>query len=95
MLKEKDNLMETQKSFTKNLSFCAHCNGSNVARVDVKNGRIIRIRPLHYDEKYQPEEFKPWRFESRGKVFQPIMKEPLSPFGLSYKKRIYSPNRIR
>ncbi len=109
MLDEKDNVkthidIETaispgqnqpETTFTKNLSFCAHCNGSNVACVDVKDGKIVRIRPLHYDEKYEPEEFDPWQMNARGKVFRPTMKEPISPFGLSYKKRIYSPNRIK
>src|SRR4030067_2001634 len=88
-------LEQQEKTFTKNLSFCAHCNSSNVSRVDVRNGKIIRIRPLHYDEKYAPEQFKPWQMEARGKVFRPLMKAPVSPFGLSYKKRIYSPNRIK
>ncbi|MBA7634653.1 Pyrogallol hydroxytransferase large subunit [subsurface metagenome] len=83
------------RTLTKNLSFSGHGEGSNVTRVDVKDGRIVRIRPLHYDEQYQPEEFNPWKLEARGKVFQPIMKEPLSPLGLSYKKRVYSPNRIK
>jgi molybdopterin guanine dinucleotide-containing S/N-oxide reductase-like protein len=86
---------QPERTFTKNLSFCSHCNGSNVARVDVRNGRIIRIRPLHYDEKYPPEQFRPWQIEARGRVFRPATKEPVSPFGLSYKKRVYSPNRIR
>ena len=86
---------EKERTFTKNFSFSGHCDGSNVARVDVNNGRIVRIRPLHYDEKYQPEEFKPWQIDARGKVFQPTMKEPVSPFGFSYKKRVYSPNRIK
>ena len=86
---------EQQKTFTKNLSFCAHLKGSNVARIDTQNNKIIRIRPLHYNEKYQPEEFKPWKLEAKGKTFNPLMKEPLSPFALSYKKRVYSPNRIK
>jgi molybdopterin guanine dinucleotide-containing S/N-oxide reductase-like protein len=84
-----------ETTFTKNLSFCSHCNGSNVTRVDVRDNKIIRIRPLHYDEQYQSGEYKPWRLEARGKVFRPPLKEPVSPFGLSYKKRIYSPNRIK
>ena len=86
--------VKPERTFTKNLSFCAHCNGSNVARVDVNNGKIIRIRPLHYNEQYEPREFNPWQMNARGKVFRPTMKEPLSPFALSYKKRIHSPNRI-
>lgn len=89
------DLTKSERTFTKNLSFCAHCNGSNVARVDVKNDRIIRIRPLHYDEKYEPHEFNPWQMNARGKVFRPTTKELVSPYCLSYKKRIYSPNRIK
>src|SRR4030042_3784652 len=81
-------------TFTKNLGFCSHCTGSNVTRIDVRNGRIVRIRPLHYDEQYRADEFNPWRIKSRGRVFQPTMKEPVSPFSLSYKKRVYSPNRM-
>ena len=30
---------------------------ANVAVVHVKDGKIVRIRPLHYDWKYKPEEF--------------------------------------
>ena len=60
--------------------------------VDVKNGRIVRIRPTHYDWKYP--ELKPWTLEARGKVWQSSMKSALAPFSLAYKKRAYSPNRI-
>lgn len=86
---------QQQKTYTKNFSFCSHGEGSNVARVDTANNKIIRIRPLHYDEKYKPEEFRPWKLEARGKGYHPLMKEPISPFALSYKKRVYSPNRIK
>lgn len=62
--------------------------------VDVKDGRIVRIRPLHYDWRYDPEQFNPWKMEARGQTFEPGMKTLPSPFGLAYKKRVYSPNRI-
>ncbi len=39
-------------------------------RVDVKNGRIIRIRPLHFDEKYSLEHIKPWKIEARGEDYK-------------------------
>src|SRR5512136_1287878 len=84
-----------ESTFTKNFSFCSHCVGSNVARVDVRDGRLIRIRPLHYDEKYELRELNPWQIKARGQAFLPTMKEPVSPFCLSYKKRVYSPNRIQ
>jgi hypothetical protein len=42
--------------------------------VEAKNGRIVRIRPLHYDEKYTAEEIGQWQVEARGKVFQSLLK---------------------
>jgi len=78
----------------KNLGFCGFAVGANASCVDVKNGRIVRVRPLHWDEKYEPEEMRPWKIEARGKTFEPTMKSLLPPFSLAYKKRAYSPNRI-
>ncbi len=84
-----------EKSLIKDISFCGVADGSNTSVVDVKNGRIVRIRPLHYDWKYKPEEINPWKIEARGKLFEPSMKTLIPPITLSYKKRCYSPNRIR
>jgi anaerobic selenocysteine-containing dehydrogenase len=66
-------------------------------RVEVKNGKIVRIRPVRYaEEGYGPEYQKPWKIEVRGEVLEPSYKKVLTtPLGLSYKKRVYSPNRIR
>jgi len=85
---------EEEKTFVKDISWCGVGNGANASVVDVKNGRIVRIRPLHYDWKYKPEEFNPWKMEARGKVFEPAMKSLIPPLSLAYKKRTYSPNRI-
>ncbi len=85
---------EEDKTITKGLGFSSFGSGSNATLVDVRNNKIIRIRPLHYDWKYKPEEFRPWKIEARGKVFQPTMKTLTSPLSLAYKKRVYSPNRI-
>ena len=78
----------------KNLGFCGFGQGANSAAVDVKNGKLLRIRPLWYDEKFEPERFNPWKLEARGKTFEPKMKSLIPPFSLAYKKRAYSPNRI-
>ncbi|HEY96947.1 MAG TPA: molybdopterin-dependent oxidoreductase, partial [Dehalococcoidia bacterium] len=69
-------------------------DNSNMTAVDVKNGKLIRIRPFHFDWKYKPEEWQPWKLEAHGKVFEPPMKSMVPPHGLAYKKRIFSPNRI-
>jgi anaerobic selenocysteine-containing dehydrogenase len=67
---------------------------ANSAVADVKNGRIVRIRPLHYDWQYDQKRFNPWRIEVRGHVFEPGTKALIAPISLAYKKRVYSPNRI-
>jgi trimethylamine-N-oxide reductase (cytochrome c) len=36
-----------------------------------------------------------WKIEKNGKTFKPVMKSLPSPFSLAYKKRVYSPNRIK
>ena len=84
-----------EKPFIKDISWCGVSYGSNTSVVDVKNGKIVRIRPLHYDWKYKPEEFNPWKIVARGQDFKPTMKTLIPPITLSYKKRCYSPNRIR
>jgi anaerobic selenocysteine-containing dehydrogenase len=67
---------------------------SNSTVADVKNGKIVRIRPLHFDWKYNQNQFNPWRMEAHGHVFEPGLKTLPGPFSLGYKKRVYSPNRV-
>ena len=83
-----------EKRIVKGLGFVGIAADANAVEVDVKNGKIIRINPLHYDRKYQPEEFNPWKIEARGKAFEPSMKSLIPPLSLGYKNRVYSPNRI-
>jgi len=81
------------KTIVKGLSFGGVTEDANAGMVDIKDGKIIRIRPLHFDWKYKPEEFRPWKIEARGQVFEPTMKTLLPPYSLAYKNRVYSPNR--
>jgi molybdopterin guanine dinucleotide-containing S/N-oxide reductase-like protein len=83
------------ESFVKDISWCGESYGSNASIVDVRDGKIVRIRPLHYDWKYEPREFNPWKIEARGQTFEPLMKTLIPPISLSYKKRCYSLNRVR
>ncbi len=83
------------QTLIRDISFCGVPeNGSNASMVDVKDGKIIRIRPMHYDWKYDPKYMNPWKMESRGKVFEPSMKTLLPPYSIAYKNRVYSPARI-
>ncbi len=81
-------------NYVKALGFNGNIRDANTVVVDVENGRILRIRPLHYDWKYKPEKFNPWKIEARGKTFEPTMKSLIPPLTLGYKKRVQSPNRI-
>ena len=55
-----------EQSLPIGLGFCSFGVDGNSSVVDVKNGKIIRIRPLHYDWKYDQKEFNPWKMEARS-----------------------------
>ena len=63
--------------------------------VDVKGDKIMRIRPLNYETSYDKKDFNVWKMEARGKTFEPPMRGIIGPIGLTYKKRVYSKNRVR
>ena len=91
-----DTQVTTQgnKTVLKGLGQCSFTRNGDPAAIDVKDGKILRIRPLHFEDKYTKEEIKPWRIEKDGKVLEPKLKSHLAPYMLAYKKRVYSPNRI-
>ena len=84
-----------EKTIVRDMSFLGAPWGANACMVDVKDGKVIRIRPLRYFEKYTKEEVKPWVMHARGKTFEPGDKTLPPPFSIAYKKRVYSPARIR
>jgi len=63
--------------------------------VDVKDGKILRVRPFRYDWKWDRSEVRTWKMEKNGKTLEPRWKSVIGPFSLAYKKRTYSPNRIK
>lgn len=85
---------DVDKTVLKTVGFTAFAAAANTAEVDVKDGKILRIRPFRYDRNYDPKGFNPWKFTDRGVVFEPKNKELIPPFSIVYKKRVYSENRI-
>lgn len=83
-------------SIVKGLGFDSFGLGANACTVDIdeEQDKIIRIRPFHFDERYDPSHLNPWKIEARGKTFEPGFKTLMSPLSLCYKKRVYSKNRI-
>ena len=84
-----------EKTVIKALGLSGGIYGGAPCAVDVKDGRIVRVRPLHYDWKYTRKQFNPWKIQRNGKTLEPLMKSLPAPFSLAYKKRAYSPNRIK
>ena len=84
----------SDKTVMQNMSLCAFGNGANATAIDVKDGKIVRMRPIHYDQWYTKEDLNYWTINARGKTFEPGMETFCPPFSIAYKTRTYSPNRI-
>ncbi len=63
---------------------------------EVKHNKLIRIRPIHYNQSYTDEEIEGsyWEAEGRdGSIFKRPSKSTPGYLSFPYKKRVYSPNR--
>ncbi len=69
--------------------YTSNTNGGPVF-VDVKEGKILRIIPIEFDE----EDAAPWTIRARGKSFTPPRKTTISPHTLAWKSMVYSRDRI-
>ncbi len=87
--------VKPDKTVIKALALGGLLGGGGECAVDVKDGKVVRIRPFHYDWKYDRKDFNPWKISRNGKDYKPLFKSLPSPFSLAYKKRTFSPNRIK
>ena len=83
-----------ERTIVRDMCFMGSPWGANACNVDVKDGRILRIRPVHFYDQYTKEEVRPWTMRARGKTFEPGEKTLPPPISLAYKKRVFSPARI-
>lgn len=86
---------EPEKTIVRGIAFGG--TGGEPSAVDSKNGKIVRIRPLRWDWKYDKEHLasRLWKFKSRGKTFECPIKSAPPYHALAYKKRVYSDNRVK
>jgi anaerobic selenocysteine-containing dehydrogenase len=94
-LKIKKVDVKPDKTVYKSLALGGLLGGGGECSIDVKDGKAIRIRPFHYDEKYDKKKLNPWKITRNGKTLEPLMKALPGTFSLAYKKRTFSPNRIK
>ncbi|MBU6445364.1 MAG: molybdopterin-dependent oxidoreductase [Alphaproteobacteria bacterium] len=83
------------KTVYRSLGLGGFYGGGAEGMIDVRNGKVLRVRPFRFDEKYDRDQIRTWKIEKDGKVLEPRWKSMPSPYSLSYKKRVYSPNRIK
>ena len=60
-----------------------------------EEGKITRIRPVHYEDYTEWEGLNPWRIEAKGKTLEAPRKTLPAAYYLGYKKRVYSENRVK
>ncbi|MDP2916476.1 MAG: molybdopterin-dependent oxidoreductase [Dehalococcoidia bacterium] len=68
-----------------------NCTVGGPILVHVRDGRIVRIRPLIYNETDAPS----WTIKARGRQFSPPRKAAISPFAVTERTHVYSENRIK
>jgi molybdopterin guanine dinucleotide-containing S/N-oxide reductase-like protein len=87
--------VKPDKTVYKSLALGGLLGGGGECSVDVKDGKVVRIRPWHYDEKYTRKQLNPWKIKRNGATLEPLMKALPGTFSLAYKKRAFSSNRIK
>ena len=68
-----------------------NCTVGGPISVYVKDGKIVRVRPIVIDEK----DFKPWTIEAKGKRFSPPRQVKLASYVAAERTKVYSDERIK
>jgi len=68
-----------------------NCTLSGPVRVFVKNGKIVRVLPLEYNE---PDDPQPWKIEARGETFIRPDKASIACWVQGIKQQVYSKDRL-
>lgn len=86
--------MSEEKSVYRGIS--SGGTGGSLSKIDTKDGKIVRIRPMRWKENYDDEWAKTrmWEMDARGKTFKCPEKSNPPHNAYAYKKRVYSPNRV-
>lgn len=68
----------------------ANCTTAGPVFVYVKDGKILRITPIEFDD----TDADSWTIKARGKEFTPPRISTLSAYGFNFKSQVYSPDRL-
>jgi molybdopterin guanine dinucleotide-containing S/N-oxide reductase-like protein len=67
-----------------------NCVNQGPLFVYVRNGKIVRVRPIVFDETDAPS----WKIEAQGRSFSPPRKAVLAPYVYAQRQQIYSEDRL-
>src|SRR3979490_403967 len=67
-----------------------HMTNGGPVFVYVKDGKIVRMTPIDFDD----DDPAPWTVAARGMSFTPPRKTSLAPHGQNAKSIVYSPDRL-
>ena len=84
------------KSVYDNIDWSGFGVGSHPSIVDVKDGKVLRVRRLDYGATYDlDKDLRRFRYEKNGHVLEEPQKAMIPPFAWAYKKHAFSKNRIQ
>ncbi len=63
-----DKKWAPDKTVVKSLGLMGFGIGCHISAIDIKDGKIIRIRPLHLDSQYTEEQLGLWEMKVKGKL---------------------------
>lgn len=72
---------------------CTTCVMGGVLQVEVKNGEIVRVRPLQLRE--EDIQGARWKIEAGGKTFEPPARVATAPYALCFRRKVYNPLRLK
>ncbi|MGV8083447.1 MAG: molybdopterin dinucleotide binding domain-containing protein [Coriobacteriia bacterium] len=82
-------------SYPQALGLAGFGTGSSTVSVDVKDGKIVRLRPFDFEEYVDDfEALYPWSVDSNGHKFGANKRLTVSPLTLVYKNKLYDPRRV-
>ena len=58
--------VKPERTVVRALALGGLLGGCDPAAVDVKDGKIVRVRPMHFDWKYPKDSFRTWQFTRNG-----------------------------
>ena len=83
------------KTVIKSFGMNSFANGGQTVYVDVKDGKWVRTRPIHFTDTYTEAEMNSYVIEGRGHNFKQPLKSLPSYFAMAFKQRTFSLTRIK